>query len=135
MKTKLTFLVFVTLALVLLVSPVLAAGAGESRTLVQQTRTYPKTHIISFTGKITSFTADGFYVYVQMTNNPYIARRGTSERVKVDSSTLYYEWISSSKRVVCHLGDLKLGDKVSINAVATTAVTTAKRVEVNKPRY
>jgi hypothetical protein len=50
------------------------------------------------------------------------------------SKTVYYVWTGKSRRGAA-FGDLGVGQKVSINALVTATAITARRVEVNKPRY
>ena len=136
MRKKLTVLAFVGLALLLLVEPALAAGTAGRTVLAEQRKVQPQTHIISFTGKIVSVdsVSKRISVSIQMTNNPYIAKRGDTEWVYTTTSTIYYLW-SGKLRTRAYFSSLKVGQLVSINAAATTTRITASRVEVNKPRY
>ena len=136
MRQKLTGIAFVVLALVLLVEPALAFGLGEGRVLAGPEKVQPQKHIISFTGTIASVDSVGkkIAVTIQMTNYPYIARRGDTEWVTTTSSTIFYVW-SGKLRTRATFSSLKAGQRVSVNATATTTQITASRVEVNKPRY
>jgi len=139
MRRFLTVLALVGMAFVLIAGPVLAAGSGRDSVVAQQKTVWPKYHIISFTGTITSIpAANKFYVQIQITNNPYIAKRGTVELVTTTSSTVYVVWSGTTPTTLSSstgFSTLDVGDSVSINALATTSITTARRVEVNKPRY
>jgi hypothetical protein len=137
MSKTLTVLALVGLALVLVTGPTLAAGTGHGTVLAQQ-KVGPKTkpHVISFTGKITAINraSRSMSVYIQMTNTPFRVKRGTTQPVTVTSSTVYYLW-DGKTRTRWSFDRLAVGDKVSINALATSTSITARRVEVNKPRY
>jgi hypothetical protein len=135
MRKTLTVLTFVTLVLVLLASPVLAVGPSRGAPLAA---TWPKYHIISFTGTAASWTATTLTVNVQLTNKPYIVKRGTQVTVSTTSRTVYYIWDGKTRTRTYSLSGLGLttGAKVSINAtVYSTGAITANRVEVYKPRY
>jgi hypothetical protein len=135
MRKTLTVLTFVTLALVLLASPVLAVGPSRGAPLAA---TWPKYHIISFTGTIVSFSGSSIAVKIQMTNNPYIGKRGTQVTVGTTSSTLFYIWDGKVHKRVTGISSLYpyVGKTVSINAIVySTGTITARRVEVYKPRY
>lgn len=137
MRKTLTIVAFVTLALVLLTSPVLAVGSGRS-TVLAQTQTWPKYHIISFTGTAASWTTSTLTVNVQLTNKPYLLKRGSQVTVGTTSRTVYYIWDGKTRTRKYSLSQLGLtvGTKVSINAtVYSTGAITANRIEVYKPRY
>ncbi len=136
MRKKLTVVAFVGLALMLLVEPALAAGAAGRSVLAEQRNVQTQKHIISFTGTVASVDSlsKRISVTIQMTNYPYIAKRGDTEWVYTTTSTIYYVW-SGDLRTQATFSSLKVGQRVSINAVATTTRITATRVEVNKPRY
>lgn len=136
MRKKLTVVAFVGLALMLLVEPALAAGAAGRSVLAEQRNVQTQKHIISFTGTVASVdsVSKRLSVTIQMTNYPYIAKRGDTEWVYTTTSTIYYVW-SGDLRTRATFSSLKVGQRVSINAVATTTRITATRVEVNKPRY
>jgi hypothetical protein len=53
---------------------------------------------------------------------------------RTNTSTAYYLW-SGKTRQRAGFGDLDVGQRVSLNALATDTAITARRVEVNKLRY
>jgi hypothetical protein len=129
MKKMLTITAMVGLVLVLLV------GTG-GRTSLAQEPARPPNHIISFTGTIVAVDrgSERIAVTIQMTNYPYLWQRGDTEWVDTASNTLYYLWLGDLRTPTTFAG-LKVGQRVSINAVVNTTTITATRVEVNKPRY
>jgi hypothetical protein len=137
MRKRLMIIAFVGLALLLLVEPALAAGSAGRTVLAAQKSAQPQKYVISFTGTIQSIDSANkrFSVAIQMTNYPYIAKRGDTEWVYTTGSTVYYIWSSSKTRTRGYFSSLQVGQRVSINAAATTTMITARRVEVNKPRY
>jgi hypothetical protein len=138
-RKKLMVLALVGLAFVLLTGPVLAAGSSRG-TGPAQTRTWSEYHIISFTGTIAYFSGTTIVVDVQMTNKPYIVKRGTRVSVGTTSSTVFYIWDGRVHRWVPDISSLYpyKGAQVSINAIVDTTKTpsiAARRVEMYKPRY
>jgi len=129
MKKTLTMAALVGLALVLM------AVSGGHASLAKGPTQIPN-HIISLTGTIAAVDSSRqrIAVTIQMTNNPYMYQRGDTEWVNTTSSTLYYVWLGDV-RTVSTFAALKVGQRVSINAVASSTTITASRVEVNKPRY
>lgn len=129
MKKTLTAVALIGLACALLI------GSGGQTALAQEP-VQPPNHIISFTGRIVAVDrgAERIAVTIQMTNNPYIGRRGDTEWVNVTPTTLYYVWLNDL-RTAGTFADLEVGQRVSINAVISTTTITANRVEVDKPRY
>jgi hypothetical protein len=123
MKTKLTVLTFVCLALVLLTGTVRAGGAGG---------------VISLTAQVLDLNPDGsppgtMRVYVQMTNIPYASWRGSERLVKTTSDTVFLNWENLEEPF--SFDDLAQGDWMSINGVVNEeGVIEARRVEVAKPR-
>jgi hypothetical protein len=133
-RKKLTILTLVGLALVLVSSPVLAAGSSRDTYLAAKQGPKRKAHVISMTGTIQWAGNGTISVTVQMTNKPFVVKRGQTVLVKTTSNTVYYFWSGKNRRRAS-FGDLVGGQKVSINALVTTTAITARRVEVNKPRY
>jgi len=129
MKKTLTIAAMVGLALVLL------AGMG-GRASLAAAPSQPPNHIISFTGTVAAVDRAGerIAVTIQMTNVPYVLKRGDTEWVGPPPSTLYYVWLGDV-RTPATFASLKVGQRVSINAVAGKTSITANRVEVDKPRY
>jgi len=129
MKTTLTIAAFVGLALMLL------AGSGGLTSLAQGP-VQPANHVISLTGRIAAIDSrsERIAVTIQMTNNPYMYQRGDTEWIDTTTSTLYYLW-EGDLRTAGTFADLKVGQRVSINASVSTTAITASRVEVDKPRY
>jgi hypothetical protein len=129
MKKALTKKALVGLALVLLAS----FGAGSA---LAQDPVRPPNHIISFTGTIVDIDAATarIEVTIQMTNNPYIGRRGDTVWVDTTAATLYYVWDGVS-RTATTFDYLQEFQKVSINAVVGETTITASRVEVDKRAY
>ena len=129
MNTTYKTIVFVGLVLMLLL------GSGGRMSLAQ-TPSQPANHIISFTGTIAAIDSRSgrFSVTIQMTNNPYMYQRGDTEWVNTTTKTLYYAWVGDL-RTPATFADLRVGQRVSINASVSTTAITASRVEVNKPRY
>jgi len=128
MKKTLTITAAVGLALALLVA------TGECKSLAQGPA-QPANHVISFTGTIVAIDSgsERIAVTIQMTNYPYLWKRGDTEWVDTTSRTLYYLWLGDLRTPTTFAG-LKVGQRVSINAIVNTRIT-ARRVEVNKPRY
>jgi hypothetical protein len=133
-RKKLMVLVMVGLAFVLLAGPVLAAGSGRDAHWAVKQGPKRKAHVISMTGTIQWAGNGTISVTVQMTNKPFVVKRGQTVLVKTTSNTVYYFWSGKNRRRAS-FGDLVGGQKVSINALVTTTAITARRVEVNKPRY
>jgi hypothetical protein len=142
-RKKLTVLVFVGLALVLVAGPALAAGSGRV-TYAKKTDPWKgrKPHVISLTGRYAGDPVGitGILVTVQMTNKPFVRYRGDTVTIKtVDGYTKYYLWencratrISFSK-LKSYLTSEHL---LSINALVTSqdSVFKARRIEVDKRR-
>jgi len=122
------------LVFVLLASPVLAAGSGRDTYQAVMQGPTRLAHVISMTGTITRLGTQSFYVYVQMTNKPYIVSRGTTVLVGTNARTLFYVWNGKTHQRVTFAA-LAVGQRISINAQVTTTAITASRVEVSKPRY
>jgi hypothetical protein len=134
MVKKLTILALAALALALLAGPVLASSPRQGAIVAQQ-KVGPKTkpHVISFTGTVMDVGVGRISVYIQMTNSPFIAKRGTTPWVSTGTAACY-QWSGKTKtRIACSA--VAKGDRVSINALATSTSITARLVEVNKPRY
>jgi hypothetical protein len=122
-KKKLTVLAFVGLAFLLLAGPVLAGSSRGAR-------------VISMTGTIKSVdkVKERIYVTIQMTNKPYLVKRGQTVWVEMGSKVVYYYW-DGTRRTPYTFGQLKVDQKVAINAVVAGDTITARRVEVNKRGY
>jgi hypothetical protein len=129
-------LALVGLAFVLLAGPALAVGAGRDTVLAVKKVPRSQHQVISMTGRIETvdFSKKRIYVTVQMTNKPYLVKRGQTVWVDTTSTTVYYVWQNKIRRRAT-FGSLIAGQKVSINARVATPTITARRVEVNKPRY
>ena len=138
MRKKLTVLVLVGLALVLLAGPALAAGSGRT-TYVKKTDPYNgrKPHVISLTGKVLKSADNSIYVYIQMTNRPFISYRGDTEWITALSTITYITWEGKTRTIGLPDSGLTylVGKKVSINGRVADGKITARRVEVSKPRY
>jgi hypothetical protein len=141
-RKKLMVLVMVGLAFVLLAGPVLAAGSGRDAHWAVKQGPKRKAHVISMTGTILSATCSAISVDVQMTNKPFLVKRGQQVQVDTTSNPVYVIWENPRIRTRdCSLviGYLSSNTKVSINArvttIGTTTTITARRVEVKKPRY
>jgi hypothetical protein len=141
-RKKLTVLVLVGLALVLVSGPALAAGSGRD-TYVAKQGPKRKPHVISLTGTMEGLATRSVSVRVQMTNYPYLYLRGKTLTLATTPTTVYYVWSDNGKtRSRVTLSELmsfvatKTAVRVSINAREDPdGVFTARRVEVNKPRY
>jgi hypothetical protein len=139
-RKKRIVLALIGLACLLLAVPVLAAGAGRDAVLAVKKVPRSQHQVISMTGRIEAVdTANKrIYVTVQLTNKPHLVVRGKTVWVGTTSTTVYYVWKDKIRRRAT-FGALAVGQKVSINArvakTATTTTITARRVEVNKPRY
>lgn len=141
MKKILTVFVLLGLALLLLVGPVLAAGAADSKSLAQA-GPERKAHVISLTGTVVPgtevMTRSGlsFDVKVQMTNAPFMYKRGSVVTITTTSRTIYITW-ATGKSIRTTSVIVADNAKLSINALVDTATdkVTARRVELNKPRY
>jgi hypothetical protein len=134
MRKRLMVLALVGLAFVLLAGPVVAAGSGRDTTLAAKQGPRRRAHVISMTGIIKGFEGKDISVYVQMTNKPFLVKRGQTVLVETSPSTIYYVW-NSTGRHRASFDDLEKDQKVSINALVADAEITARRVEVNRPRY
>ena len=135
MKKTSTIIALVGLALVLFAGNCLAAGTS-GRASVAVDPVQPPNHIISFTGTIQAIDSQdqSILVTIQMTNYPYIAKRGDTLWVETTDDTLYYVWLGDL-RTTATFADLQEGQSVSINADISTTALTASRIEVDKPRY
>lgn len=135
-RKKLTVLTLVGLTFVLLAGSVLAVGPSRDTYLAAKQGPRRQAHVISMTGKITEIERSNksISVAVQMTNKPFIVKRGQTVRVQTNSTTVFYVW-TGKKRQRVTFSTLVEGQKVSINALVATTAITARRVEVNKPRY
>ena len=142
-RKKLMVLAMVGLAFVLLAGPVLAVGSGRDAHWAVKQGPKRKAHVISMTGTIAWATCSAISIDVQMTNKPFLVKRG--DNVQVDTISLnpvYVVWEKNNTRTKTRkCEDIKdrlySGQKVRINALINvkTDYITARRVEVNKPRY
>ena len=133
MKKKLTIVVMVVLAAILIASPVLAAGSSHSMEVAKQ-GPKKKPTVISMTGTIMSISGTQIKVKIQMTNKAFIKYRGTTQWVRTTTSTRYILW-DGQTRAYIKFRNLAIGDKVSINAKVRSGVFVARRVQVRQPRY
>ena len=133
MKKKLTIVVMVVLAAILIASPVLAAGSSHPMEVAKQ-GPKKKPTVISMTGTIMSISGTQLTVRIQMTNKAFIKYRGTTQWVRTTKYTRYILWDGKTRKYI-RFGDLAVGDKVSINAKVRSGVFTARRVQVRQPRY
>ena len=137
MRKKLTVLVLLGLALVLLAGPALAAGSGRGTYVAkkgtkQGVKRTPQ--VISLTGTI-SFENGAMFVAIQMTNVAFRSFRSTTKKVLTTSKTTYIWWNKDRTRDLTKgFDDLTTGQKVAINGLVKDGVITARRIEVNKPR-
>jgi hypothetical protein len=120
-RRKVMVLALVALAFMLLAGPVLAGPSRGAR-------------VISMTGTITDKAGTSIEVKVQMTNKPYLVKRGQTVWVKTSSTTVYYYW-DGTTRLSWDFGKLVKGQSVAINALVISEAITARRVEVNKRGY
>jgi len=132
LKKKLTIVVMVVLAAILIASPVLAAGSSHPMEVAKKQPT-----VISMTGKIVGEDRSGteIDVLIQMTNRAFIQYRGQTKSVDI-SDALCVEWVNGKKSETIDCGSLGTGDKVSIIARVDpqTKDFTARRVQLKQPR-
>jgi hypothetical protein len=133
-RKKLMVLAMVGLAFVLLAGPVLAAGSGRDAHWAVKQGPKRKAHVISMTGTIAWVSGSVISVNVQMTNKPFLVKRG--QMVSVETAyAVCYVWTGKTRNR-CGSNALSPTARVSINArVSSNGYITARRVEVDKPRY
>jgi len=140
MKTKLTLVILVVLAILVAATPALAAGQGEQNRQTNEHRNraggqpeiLPGKPLFSLTGTITALGVDSITVLVGNGNRlakPYI---GQELVVLVTENTRYRQWTPDGC-VPIEFGDVQVGDTISIQGSASEGVFTARRVTVDVP--
>ena len=132
MKQKLTIVAMVVLAALFIATPVLAAGSSHPMEVAKQGPKKRQT-VISMTGTIMSISGTQIMVKIVMTNKPFVKYRRTTQWVRTTTSTRYILWDGKTRKYI-KFSDLKLYDKVSINAKVKNGIFTARRVQVRQPR-
>ena len=139
MRKKLTVLVLVGLALVLLAGPALAAGSSRVTYASNKKTTPPRAHIISLSGTVMSIeqVADPSWIMVDvgMTNKAFRSFRGRTVKVYRANSTTY-RWLGKgSTKIKIAFSTIAVGEFVCVNGlVKSDYVINAKRIDVDKIR-
>ena len=148
MKRKLTIVVMVVLAAILIANPVLAVGSSRSMEVAKQIpkkRKWKNATVISMTADINmdedvANTGTGrINVAIKMTNRAFIQYRGEDEWVRITGSTVCIEWLraTKSKRIPCSelvAESMKYDRMISINARLINGEFKARRVQMFQPR-
>jgi hypothetical protein len=121
----------VVLAAILIASPVLAAGSSQSLEAKQGPE--KKQTVISMTGTILSISGTQVQIKIAMTNKPFAKYRRTIQLVNTTTYTKFYSWDGRTREPIT-FSDLKVGDKVAINAKVKDGTFTARRVQRRQPR-
>ena len=134
LKKKLTIVVMVVLAAILIASPVLAAGSSHPMEVANPSPKKQPT-IISMTATILTDGTACIDVKIQMTNRAFIQYRGREEPVYIGNAVCY-DWVKGKKSIRIDCSQLAKNDKVSINARVDpgSKMITARRVLRRQPR-
>jgi hypothetical protein len=124
------------LVTILIASPVLAAGSSR---ITEVAKKWGKPTIISMTGTIVGLATDPstgqdkIQIKIQMTNRAFIQYRGATVWVFDTTTTKYFIWDGTTRSPYSY-AQLKINDKISINARVSGGVFKARRVQVSQPR-
>jgi hypothetical protein len=130
----------VVMAAILVASPVLAAGSSSTAGVRQVAKKWKKPTVISMTGTVLALGVDpdtnakeAIKIDIRMTNRAFIEYRGKIKWVDTTPTTLYILWDGKTREYITY-DDLKVGDKISINARVYGEVFKARRVQAYQPR-
>ena len=140
MKTRLTLVILVVLAMLIAASPALAAGPANQNRHQNQERNraegqpepLPGRQFFTLTGIIAALGSDSITVLVHNGNRfvkPYV---GQELAVRVTGDTRYREYTPGGC-VPIGFGDLQVGDTTSIQGTVSDEVFAAQWVTVDVP--
>jgi hypothetical protein len=138
-RKKLTVLILVGVALVLLAGPALAAGSDRATYVAKKKVPYEgrKAHVISLSGTVQSNEGGYITVLVGMTNKAFRSFRGKLATINPADSTTYVWTVRGSRPAKTEFSKIAINDFVCVNGLVkseTNYVIDARRIDIYKFR-